>query len=91
MLTLSVSITDIWAGPGLSTVYPASNTRLPGMAPRPVPASQGSERHARGPFAQLFLILHQNTELHPSGATPLLGPLEGHHGGFSLVSLDPGA
>lgn len=86
--TLSVSTIDIWAGPGLGTVYPATNTHLPGMAHQPVPVSQGSERHVRGPFARLFLTLHQNTEKHPSGATPLLGPLEGHHGGFSLgVSL----
>lgn len=70
----TVSITDTRAGPGLSTVYPASNACLPGMAPPPVPASQGSESNVRGPFAQLFLILHQNTELHRSGATPLLAP-----------------
>lgn len=79
-----------WAGPGLSTVYLASNTHLPGMALPPVPDSLGSERHVRGPFDQLFLILHQNTEMHPSGATPLLGPLEGHHGGFSLEPFFPG-
>lgn len=75
----------------------ASNTHLPGMAhpTQPVPASQGSEKHVRGPFAPSFLILHQNTESLPSRSSsftslPHPNAPQCRHGGFSLETFLPG-